>query len=204
MSSPSRGETRRRRRAPTSDEPARQHQPQHVAALRAERDADADFPCPLRDAVRYDAVESDRGEKHGDGGEHRQQAHDEESLRRATSDDQRRERRDVVNRDRRIQLAQRRAAGAASVEASGVDDFRTATRYESVICACGMYIAGVGGAVRSSWWTSADDADDGRHGPCAASPIRTCDPIGFSRPIPRWPSIRRSPSPAAPAVARRR
>ena len=61
---------------PIGDElnPARQDQPQHVAALRAERDADADFARALRHAVRHHAVEPDRREQDGDAGKRRSAA----------------------------------------------------------------------------------------------------------------------------------
>ena len=49
-------------------EAARQDQAHDVAALRAERDADADLARALTDAVRHDAVQPDRREKDGDGG----------------------------------------------------------------------------------------------------------------------------------------
>ena len=165
-------------------EPARQHQPQHVAALRAERDADADLARPLRDAVRHDAVEPDRREQHRDDREPGQQPHDEQPLAPPTLSIERR----AASRPRRPAptdraRAARRAPAPRAPPRRPRADFTTATRYESVNCACGdvhrrrerrrqVVVVHVG-----------DDADDGA--PRAASsalPIRTCAPIGLSLP----------------------
>ena len=54
-------------------EPFAQHARGDVARQGAERHADADFPAPFADDERQHAVETDRGQNHGDRAEGREQ-----------------------------------------------------------------------------------------------------------------------------------
>ena len=80
--------------APTSERPLDSTSRSTSRALRAERDADADFARPLRDAVRHDAVEADGREQHGDDGEAGQQPRHEHAAARPTGAISDRQRRD--------------------------------------------------------------------------------------------------------------
>jgi hypothetical protein len=47
---------------------------QHVARLRAQRQADAKFAYALADGISHNAINSHRAQRHGDHGKHREQA----------------------------------------------------------------------------------------------------------------------------------
>ncbi len=63
-----------------------QNEAQDIAALRAERDADAELARPLRDGIRNDAIQSDRGQEQRGAGEDAEEQHREFFLEQRSRD----------------------------------------------------------------------------------------------------------------------
>ena len=86
-----------------------QHQPQHLAAIGAERHPHAELVRPLRHRVRVDAEHADRREHEREPAEAEEQHHQQPLLSDAELDDLR-QRAHVVHRKIRIDLVNRRLA----------------------------------------------------------------------------------------------
>ena len=154
------------------------HEPQHVAALRAERHADADLVRAARDAVGHQAEQADRREQQRQAAEQRVGLREHLLLQEPPLDllDLRRH---VHQRQVRIDLPDRFADCARSLP-SGSPAVRTSnTALPTRVCRYGTYIVGGAASRTLSYFAS-------RRTPTISSWLVVsmldpkCWPIGFS------------------------